>query len=83
MENKRRTWYADLVRRCSVSVHGTDKQLHTLNFDAASLYAAADQAIKSFCKYWWFDFELPLEVIAGDQSWRVDQEKVRRWRTKR
>jgi hypothetical protein len=69
------------VRRCSVSIHGNDKELHTLNVDAASLYDAADTAIQNFCKYWWYERDAPVQVVSGEDQWMLDQDKVRAWRT--
>jgi hypothetical protein len=56
---------------------GKDGQLHSLECEAESLFSAADQAITEWNRRWWFTSDAVLEIRAGDEKWRVNQERVR------
>ena len=70
------------VTRCSVSMRGTDDELHTAEFDAISLFDAANQGIKKWSVVWWYSTDQPVEVVNGEQRWCVDQIAVKKWRNK-
>jgi hypothetical protein len=56
---------------------GEDGQLHTLEYDAASLFDAADKAIYDWHRLWWFTSDADLEIKSGGEQWRVSQERLR------
>ena len=53
------------------------RQLHTLECDAESLFAAADRAVSEWNRLWWYSSDAVLEVRSGDEQWRVNQARVR------
>lgn len=65
-----------------VQIKGKDSIAHSLTLEASSVFDAANRAIQSWARYWWFDPETLLIVQAGDQRWAVKQESVRKWRAK-
>jgi hypothetical protein len=66
-----------------VSIQGNDGERHEIETTSTSVFAAANEGIQSFCKNWWFDLKLPIEVRSGENSWVVDQDAVRKWRTRK
>jgi hypothetical protein len=62
---------------CSVTIRNQRRRPHAIETDAPSVFDAANEGIKSFCKDHWFDLKLPIEVVSGKERWLVDQEKVR------
>jgi hypothetical protein len=60
-----------------VSMKGTDGQLHTLECEADSLFAAADRAMTEWNRLWWFSSDAIVEVKSGADHWRVSQERVK------
>jgi hypothetical protein len=59
---------------------GTDDKIHTDEFTADSLFDAVGQAIKLWSGLWWYVPSANIEVRAGEQRWKVSQDRVRRWR---
>jgi hypothetical protein len=69
------------MTHCTVSVIGSDRQTHTLEVDAASLFEAVDKAVQQWALLWWYGDATHAEVQAGKRHWRVSLERVREWRT--
>ena len=59
---------------------GKDGQLHTLECEAESLFAAAEKGVAEWNRFWWYSSDAVLEIRSVDEKWRVDQETVRKWR---
>jgi hypothetical protein len=70
------------VKRCSVSIRGTDDEIHTAEFDAQSFFDAANQGIKKWCVFWWYSADQPVGVVSDENRWCVDQIAVKKWRNK-
>ena len=67
------------MRRCTVSMTGTDGRRHSIETDALSLFDAAYNAQQEWAKLSWFDPQAVIEVRAGSDCWRVRQDRIRRW----
>jgi hypothetical protein len=67
------------MRRCIVSMTGTDGRRHSIETDALSLFDAAFIAQQQWAKFSWFDRNALIEVRAGNDCWRVRQDRIRRW----
>jgi len=62
---------------------GKDGQLHTLECDADSLFAAAEKGVTEWNRFWWFSSDAVLEIRSGGDFWKVDQARVREGRPAR
>ena len=62
---------------------GADHQPHTIKVEADSVFEAADKAVQSWAKFWWFDPAALLTVKDRDQSWTVTPKRIRQWRSQR
>jgi hypothetical protein len=67
------------MRRCTVSMTGTDGQRHSNETDALSLFDAAFNAQQQWAKFSWFDPQAVIEIRAGKDVWRVRQDRIRVW----
>ena len=65
---------------CTVSVIGRDRQTHTLEVHATSLFDAVDQAMQQWALLWWCTGDELAEVRFPGGSWKVSFERVRAWR---
>lgn len=70
------------MRRVTVILTGQDNSKHEFSINAASLFDAAEQAIRQVWKLWWYDPQRLIEVRAGTERWWVDPETVRKKRTR-
>jgi hypothetical protein len=57
----------------------TRQQLHSIEIEAASLFAAAYHGIKDWARLWWFSPDDLIEVRAGEQCWHVRAKRVCAW----
>jgi hypothetical protein len=64
---------------CTVSVRGRDRQIHTLEVEAASLFDAVEQTVQQWAPLWWYRHQAVAEVRAGKRCWRVSLEPVWAW----
>jgi hypothetical protein len=55
------------MRRCVVSMKGKDNQLHSLETDATSLFAAVYEGVCCRSRLWWYSGDAVIEVQAGEQ----------------
>jgi hypothetical protein len=62
---------------CCVTVAGKDGKLHSRTLDASGVFDAAAKAVESWSRLWWFDSSAPVTVRQDDESWTVDQTRVR------
>ena len=69
------------MRRCVVSIDGTDGQRYSMETDAISLFDAAYKARQQWAVLWWFNPFAVIEVRSGKDCWRVKQDRLRVWAT--
>jgi hypothetical protein len=67
------------MRRCIVSVSGTDGARHTVETDAMSLFDAAYKAREQWALLSWFDPRAFIEVRADNDRWHVRPDRLRVW----
>jgi hypothetical protein len=60
-------------------MRGTDGRRHSIETDALSLFDAAYNAQQQWAKLSWFDRNTLIEVRAGNDCWRVRQDRIRFW----
>jgi hypothetical protein len=65
------------VRECLVEMLGDDGQIHDMLVDAASLYDAAEQALREWTRLSWFNPNAGLTVRSGPDTWTVSQRQSR------
>lgn len=65
------------MRRVTVILTGQDNERHEYSIEAASLFDAAEQAIREAWRLWWYDPARLIEVRAGTDKWWVDPMKLR------
>ena len=58
---------------------GKDGQLHSIETDADSLFAAAYAGLRSWSLLWWYDSDAVIEVRSADGAWKVKAAKVSAW----
>lgn len=68
-----------MTRRCVVSLKGKDDQLHSIETEATSVFAAAHAGISDWSTFWWYDIEGIIDVRSGDRLWRVRARRVSEW----
>jgi hypothetical protein len=61
-------------------MQGKDGKPHTLTMDASSSFDAVDKAVNAWVRLWWYDPDAIMTVRRGEESWRVSQAQVRKWR---
>jgi hypothetical protein len=61
---------------------GQDREVHTFETEASSLFDAAYQGIRRWWQLWWFLSEAPITVRVGEQRWLVNQALVQEWHRK-
>jgi hypothetical protein len=66
-------------RHCVVTMVGKDGQLHAVETEADSLFAAAHKAIHSWALLWWYNSEAVIEVRSADGAWKVKAASVWQW----
>ncbi len=64
-------------------MRGKDSETHTVELQAASLFAAGYEAVQRWAMFWWFDPQALLTIKAGEQEWSINQDSVRKWRQSR
>jgi hypothetical protein len=70
---------------CQVEYTAPDGALHMIEItDATSVYDAADKAIQSWARLWWFHYDRDLVVKHPNKgTFKVKQETVRKWSEER
>jgi hypothetical protein len=58
---------------------GTDGQLHSIEVEAESLFSAAHRGMREWWRFWWFSSDELIDVKAGQDNWRVRQERLQAW----
>lgn len=71
---------ASTLKECTVSVIGGDGQTHVVEVRASSLFDAAAQAMQ-WARLTWYQRDAIIDVRAGDRTWKVQVERVRRCRS--
>ena len=71
------------MQRCGVFIRGTDRAVHLIKVDAASVYEAASKALQEWVSKDWYQEDAVLEVCNQGKIWRVHPNRVRGWQTKR
>src|ERR1035438_4403145 len=61
--------------------HGWHPPSTTL--EASSLYNAAEKATREWSRLWWYNSSELITVRHGEQQWKVSQERMRGWSTRR
>jgi hypothetical protein len=67
----------------NVEVLGKDGTTHVITVEASSLFDAANKAIETSCRLWWFDPKAVAEGRGRRPALKVDQARVREWRKNR
>jgi hypothetical protein len=65
------------MRECQVEMLGDDGQIHDILVDAASLFDAAEQALRYWALLSWFNPNAGLTVRSGPDTWTVSQRQLR------
>jgi hypothetical protein len=68
------------MKLCNVEIEGKDGTTHSVTVEASSLFEAADKALQSWSKFWWFGNKAVLKIEADGRCWKVEQGRVREWR---
>lgn len=68
-----------MIRLCVVSLKGKDDQLHSIETEATSGFAAAHAGISNWSTFWWYDSEGLIDVRSGGHHWRVRARRVSEW----
>jgi hypothetical protein len=57
--------------------------MHDIEVDASSLFDGANQAMRAWSRFWWFDYQRDLTVRRGEDSWQWRQDVVQARRERR
>jgi hypothetical protein len=71
------------VEMISTKAGGGRKDLITGEFSGESVFECAHEAIKAWCKMWYWDSSAVLKVKQGDRVWHVLPARVSKWAAKR
>jgi hypothetical protein len=71
------------VEMISTKASGGHKDLITGEFSGESVFECAHEAIKAWCKMWYWDSSAVLKVKQGDRVWHVLPARVGKWAAKR
>jgi hypothetical protein len=71
------------VEMISTKAGGGRKDLITGEFSGESVFECAHEAIKAWCKMWYWDSSAVLKVKQGDRVWHVLPARVGKWAAKR
>jgi hypothetical protein len=73
--------FSQLMRRCVVSITGTDGERRSVEVEAMSLFDAAYTARQQWALMSWFNPRELIEVRTGDGCWHVRPDRLRLWAT--